>query len=111
MLRLPPLDAGETEQRHFISWRVPIDDERYVSFNLNQVHITGEAREKYRAWREPQLEKMTQNLSELAERVLAGEVTIEEVKEQIVDVVLLQDEVVLVAQGTPPHRNDHLGRS
>jgi 5,5'-dehydrodivanillate O-demethylase len=111
MLRLPMLDEGETEWRHFLSWRVPIDDANYVSFNLNHVHITGEARDTYRAWREPLLARMFDNVSASADRVLAGEVTIDEVRDQVVDVVLLQDEVVLDAQGTPPHHQDHLGRS
>jgi len=42
LLRLPPTDKSETMWREFISWRVPVDDEHYVSFNLNLIHLTGE---------------------------------------------------------------------
>ena len=112
LLKLPPIDEMETEWRDFISWRVPVTDHEYVSFNLNMVHIFGDAADAYRACRADLLATGTATAAELAEEVLAGKTTIEDVKHRLPDVVRLQDDVVLVAQGVIPKRSqDHLGRS
>jgi 5,5'-dehydrodivanillate O-demethylase len=112
LLKLPPVDQGETEWRDFISWRVPVNDFQYVSFNLNMVHISGAAAEKYQAARAEKIARASATAAELAPDVLAGKTVIEEVKHRIPDVVRLQDDVVLVAQGVIPDRSqDHLGRS
>jgi 5,5'-dehydrodivanillate O-demethylase len=112
LLKLPPLDAAESEWREFISWRVPVDDVRYVSFNLNLVHLTGEAAERYRSTRAQAMARATATAAELAEAVLAGKSRIEDLRHHIPDVVRLQDDVVLVAQGAIPDRDqEHPGRS
>jgi 5,5'-dehydrodivanillate O-demethylase len=112
MLKLPSVDKAETEWRDFLSWRVPVTDYEYLSFNLNVVHITGNEASRYRAARAEAFAKATATAAELAPDVLAGKTTIEEVKQRIPDVVRLQDDVVLVAQGVIPDRSqDHLGRS
>ena len=112
MLKLPPVDKAETEWRDFLSWRVPVTDYEYVSFNLNMVHLKGNEASRYKAARTEVFAKATATAAELAPDVLAGKTTIEEVKQRIPDVVRLQDDVVLVAQGVIPDRSqDHLGRS
>jgi 5,5'-dehydrodivanillate O-demethylase len=112
LLKLPPVDKQESEWRDFISWRVPVTDHEYVSFNLNMVHILGAAAEDYRAARARLLATATATAAELAKEVLAGKTTIGDVRHRLPDVVRLQDDVVLVAQGVIPNRSqDHLGRS
>jgi 5,5'-dehydrodivanillate O-demethylase oxygenase subunit len=112
MLKLPPVDKAESEWRDFLSWRVPVTDYEYVSFNLNMVHLKGNEASRYKAARTEVFAKATATAAELAPDVLAGKTTIEEVKQRIPDVVRLQDDVVLVAQGVIPDRSqDHLGRS
>ena len=112
MLKLPPVEKAETEWRDFLSWRVPVTDYEYVSFNLNMVHINGDDASRYKAARAEAFAKATATAAELAPDVLAGRTIIEEVKHRIPDVVRLQDDVVLVAQGVIPDRTqDHLGRS
>ena len=112
MLKLPPVDQAESEWRDFLSWRVPVTDYEYVSFNLNMVHINGDDASRYKAARTEAFAKATATAGELAPDVLAGRTVIEEVKHRIPDVVRLQDDVVLVAQGVIPDRSqDHLGRS
>jgi 5,5'-dehydrodivanillate O-demethylase len=112
MLKLPPVDNAETEWRDFLSWRVPVNDYEYVSFNLNMVHLTGDEAARYKTARAGTLAKATAIAAELAPDVLAGRTVIEEVKHRIPDVVRLQDDVVLMAQGVIPDRSqDHLGRS
>jgi 5,5'-dehydrodivanillate O-demethylase oxygenase subunit len=112
LLKLPPVDKAESEWRDFISWRVPVDDHHYVSFNLNSVHLNGSAAERYWVKRAEALAKAGATPAELAQDVLAGKTLIADVKHRIPDVVRLQDDVVLVAQGAIPDRSqDRLGRS
>ena len=89
-----------------------MDDWRYVSFNLNMVHLGAADAERYRAKRAEAQAKVTATAAELADEVLAGRARIDDVRNRISDVVRLQDDVVLVAQGAIPDRNEeHLGRS
>jgi 5,5'-dehydrodivanillate O-demethylase len=112
LLKLPPVDPAETEWRDFISWRVPVDDYNYVSFNLNMIHLDSEAAVRYRAARAQKIAKLRGTTAEAAAEVLAGGSLIDDVKDRVGDVVRLQDDVVLVAQGAIPDRSqDHLGRS
>jgi 5,5'-dehydrodivanillate O-demethylase len=112
LLKLPPVDKAESEWRDFVSWRVPVDDQRYVSFNLNMVHLAPADVERYRANRAEMQAKVTATAAELADEVLAGRARIDDVRHRIPDVVRLQDDVVLVAQGAIPDRSEeHLGRS
>ena len=111
-LKLPPVDKAESEWRDFISWRVPVNDHEYVSFNLNMVHLNAVDAQRYKTVRAEAFAKASATAAELAPDVLAGKTVIEEVKHRIPDVVRLQDDVVLVAQGVIPDRSqDHLGRS
>jgi 5,5'-dehydrodivanillate O-demethylase len=76
------------------------------------VHLNGVAAQRYKAARAEAFAKASATAAELAPDVLAGKTTIEEVKQRIPDVVRLQDDVLLVAQGVIPDRSqDHLGRS
>jgi 5,5'-dehydrodivanillate O-demethylase len=112
LLRLPPTDPGETSWREFVSWRVPIDDRHYMSFNVNLVHITGDAAAQYQKRRAEQLSGAPASTMELAELVLSGKATIDELRHKVPDIVRLQDDVVLTAQGAIPDReNEYLGRS
>ncbi|HEY7245265.1 MAG TPA: Rieske 2Fe-2S domain-containing protein [Xanthobacteraceae bacterium] len=112
LLRLPSLDPDETMWREFISWRVPADDDHYVSFNLNLVHITGDAAVRFRRKRAEALAKAPRSTMELAQLVLSGKATIDDLRGKVPDVVRLQDDVVLTAQGAIPDReNEYLGRS
>jgi 5,5'-dehydrodivanillate O-demethylase len=76
------------------------------------VHLNADAAQRYLTARAEALAKASATAAELAPDVLAGKTVIEEVKHRIPDVVRLQDDVVLVAQGVIPDRSrDHLGRS
>ena len=74
LLRLPSLDPNETMWREFISWRVPVDDEHYISFNLNLIHITGDAAMQFRRKRAEELARASASTMELARLVLSGKV-------------------------------------
>jgi 5,5'-dehydrodivanillate O-demethylase oxygenase subunit len=112
LLRLPPIDPAESAWREFVSWRVPVDDEHYVTFNVNLFHVPPEAVAEYRDQRAVLLAKGMDVVAGLAQEVLAGRTRIDDVRDQVWDLVRLQDDVVLAGLGAiPDYRNEHLGRS
>jgi len=112
LLRLPPIDKNETSWREFASWRVPVDDEHYVSFNLNLIHLTGKKADRFRQKRAEKVARSRTSTTEMAAQVLAGKATVDDFSTKAPDIVRLQDDVVLTAQGVIPDReNEYLGRS
>jgi 5,5'-dehydrodivanillate O-demethylase len=93
------------------AWRVPLDDESHVNFRVLRVYIAGEAAQRYRERLAAQAERSIEPPAELAERVLRGEIRIEDVKDRT-DLQVLQDDVALVGQGRIADRtHERLGRS
>ena len=112
LLRLPPTDKNETSWREFASWRVPVDDEHYVSFNLTLIHLTGKKAHRFRQKHARRVARARTSTTEMAAQVLAGKATIDHFRSKAPDIVHLQDDVVLSAQGAIPDReNEYLGRS
>jgi 5,5'-dehydrodivanillate O-demethylase len=112
LLRLPPTDKSETTWREFASWRVPVDDEHYVSFNLTLIHLTGKIADRFRQKRARKVARAPSPTMEMAAQVLAGKATIDDFTTKVPDIVRLHDDVVLTAQGAIPDReNEYLGRS
>jgi len=112
LLRLPPAGKSETSWREFASWSVPLDDEHYASFNLTLIHLTGKKADMFRQKRARKVARMRTSTTEMAVQVLAGKATIDEFRTKVPDIVRLEDDVVLTAQGAIPDReNEYLGRS
>ncbi len=112
LLRLPPAARSETSWREFASWSVPLDDEHYASFTLTLIHLTGKKAQRFRQRRARKIARARTSPREAAARVVAGEAVIDDLKAKVPDIVRLQDDVVLTAQGAIPDReSEHLGRS
>src|SRR5580704_627224 len=112
LLRLPPTDKNETSWRECASWSVPVDDEHYVSFNLTLIHLTGKKADRFRQRQARKAARSRTSTTEMAAQVLAGKAAIDDFKTKAPDIVRLQDDVVLAAQGAIPDReNEYLGRS
>jgi 5,5'-dehydrodivanillate O-demethylase len=109
----PPQDPEETKWQEAFAWRVPIDDHSYRSFNLDLVHLTGEAAERYRQRARDRAAEAGDDgtVEELAQRVLRGEITIHDIQDHPA-LVNIQDTVAQVGQGLIPDRaRERLGRS
>jgi 5,5'-dehydrodivanillate O-demethylase len=112
LLRLPPTDKNETSWREFASWRVPLDDERYVSFNLTLIHLRGKKGDRFRLKEARKAARARTSTTEMAAQVLAGKATVDDFRTKAPNIIRLQDDVVLTAQGVIPDReNETLGRS
>ena len=99
--------------RDSFGWRVPIDDSVHASFNLSLVHLSGEAAARQREARKERRSALAglPTAREVADAVLAGELSLEEIEERP-DIVNIQDHVAQEGQGVIPDRNsERLGRS
>ena len=93
-----------------MSWRVPVDDEHYLTFNINLVHVTGTAADEFRQYRASQ--PVIESTMNMTSEILAGRARVDDFRSQVPDIVRLQDDVALGAQGAIPDReNECLGRS
>jgi nitrite reductase/ring-hydroxylating ferredoxin subunit len=104
-----PMDP-ESGWRDRAAWRVPVDDEHYVSFIADLVHVTGEAALRYQERHSGSAKTSPPPIAELAQAVLAGKLNVADVKDLGASVVFFQDEVALLAQGSiDSHNDEHLG--
>jgi 5,5'-dehydrodivanillate O-demethylase len=117
----PPEDP-EAGFRDTVGWRIPVDDEHQVRFEVTLIRVTGEKAERYKERLAARRAMKTVPFAEIGERVLRGELRIEDYpreeweKTEIIDV---QDYVALCGQGiipngmgTPQERaTEHLGQS
>jgi 5,5'-dehydrodivanillate O-demethylase len=96
-----------------IFWRLPVDDERCVSFVVDLVPLTGEAAEAYRRRRNEARESVAVSPNEVARTVLEGRMSLEDVPAEMPIYYLfwIEDYVVQVGQGIlAPRAEDRLGR-
>jgi 5,5'-dehydrodivanillate O-demethylase len=113
ILQLPSDLPGETGWSDYIAWRVPIDDERHISYAVHRRGLTREAAEAYREKREERRRKLAQlqSANEITARILAGEIDLADVLDRA-DIVNIQDNLTQCGQGKIADRSrEHLGRS
>jgi len=92
-------------------WWVPVDDEQHRQFGVARVSVTGEAAREYQEYQSARRRRMDLDEIDLAEAVLAGELRLQDVDPQRVNMITLQDHVAQVAQGRIADReNERLGR-
>ena len=92
-----------------LSWRVPIDDTQHHSFNVNLVHVTGEAAERYQE--SNRRRSSGSDVNALAAAVLRGERRMQDLSDHP-NLVNIQDTVAQVGQGVIADReHERLGRS
>ncbi|MCZ6740722.1 MAG: hypothetical protein O7D27_01040 [Alphaproteobacteria bacterium] len=98
--------------REYLAWWTPIDDVSHTQFTVAAVRMPADKAQEYLERREVRLAKRTQSSVELAERVLKGEITLDEIDPETTDFVRLQDHVAQIGQGViADHGSDMLGQS
>jgi len=104
--------TDESGWEDFIAWRVPIDDTMHRSFNVHIAHVTGVAADRYREHQvERRKNRPPESAWDIGEKVLHGELTMEEVQSRP-DIVGIQDHVSQCGQGLIADReHERLGRS
>ena len=105
-----PSDA-ESGWQDVIAWRVPIDDTQHLSFNVNLVHVTGEAADRYRQRLQARRADAGARVEALIAAVLRGDQRMQDLGDAP-SLVNVQDSVVQIGQGAiPDPAYERLGRS
>ncbi len=84
------------------TWTVPINDQKYVGFDVTHTPLEGEAAKAYAATRLSQQEAEAETRWDLAEKILAGEMTLEQLPDNLGAATCfeIEDYVTQVGQGT-----------
>lgn len=93
-------------------FKVPVDDESHIHFEVRAIPLTGEPGRKWIEERREMRAQAEKDRPELVRAILAGKLHLGEVDPNRVDFVMLEDEVAQTGQGAIAARsNEHLGRS
>jgi 5,5'-dehydrodivanillate O-demethylase len=90
-------DIWETK----VVWTVPINDQKHQSFDVTLTPLTGEAGHAYEQSRKRQQESEAETRWDLAEKILAGEMTVEDLSQDMgaYTSFTIEDYVTQVGQG------------
>jgi 5,5'-dehydrodivanillate O-demethylase len=106
-----PTDPAMSIYREFLAWWTPIDDFSHTQFTVAAVRMPSDKAKEYLERREARLAKRTRSSVELGERILRGEIYLDEIDPETTDYVRLQDHVAQIGQGRiPDHEADVLGQ-
>jgi 5,5'-dehydrodivanillate O-demethylase len=97
-----------------ITWTMPVNDHAYIGFDVTHTPIEGEEGRLYVQTRQQQQEAEAETRWDLAEKVLAGEMTLEELPADMGanTSFTIEDYVTQVSQGSIAERTpENLGRS
>ena len=97
-----------------ITWTVPINDSTFIAFDVTNTPLYGEEGKAFAASRTEAQESEAETRWDIAEKVLAGEMTIEELPDELSAYTsfAIEDYVTQVGQGPVATRNrEHLART
>jgi 5,5'-dehydrodivanillate O-demethylase len=97
-----------------LSWRIPVDDGRHISFTVDLIRKEGAELERYHAVREEQRQQLRnyERADEIVRAVLRGDLHVDDVPREHPQLIMIQDDVALAAQRPLDARApDKLGRS
>ena len=107
-----PTEYAIAPYREFLAWWVPIDDESHIQFTVNAVRLPPDRARLYQERRAKKLAKRSQSNVALAERILKGELWLDQVDPDSTDFLRLQDDIAQAGQGRiADHGNERLGLS
>jgi 5,5'-dehydrodivanillate O-demethylase oxygenase subunit len=103
---------AEIKRADVLVFKVPVDDENHIHFELRSIPFTGD---RAREWLQRRREKRAQeaaNRAHLVQQVLMGKLQLSDIDPNRTDYVMVEDEIAQTGQGKIPDReNEHLGRS
>ncbi len=90
-----------------LTWAVPLDDENSYRFEINLVEVSGAAAEALEKTRREQTEGVGDRLNRLGDRILAGELSIEDLDQELstYEIFRVEDYVTQVGQGRIANRS------
>lgn len=95
-----------------IVFKVPVDDETHIHFEVRAIPLTGESGRAWIEQRRRLREQAEQDRPDLVRAILSGKRRLDDIDANRVDFVMVEDEVAQAGQGAIAVRaNEHLGRS
>jgi 5,5'-dehydrodivanillate O-demethylase len=93
-------------------FKVPIDDENHMQFELRAIPLKGEYGKEFLQNRREKRTKEADDRAELVEAILKGKLRLEDIDSNRTDYVIIEDEIAQAGQGRIADRGfEHLGRS
>jgi 5,5'-dehydrodivanillate O-demethylase oxygenase subunit len=103
---------AEIKRADVLVFKVPVDDENHIHFELRSVPFTGERAKEWLQQRRAKRAQEAANRAHLVREVLAGKLQLNDIDPNRTDYVMVEDEIAQTGQGKIPDReNEHLGRS
>ena len=107
-----PTDFALAPYREFMAWWVPIDDESHMQWHVAAVRLPPEKAQQYVERRKLKLARRTIDRVAATEKILTGEMWLDDIDPDSTDIIRLQDDVAQVGQGRiPDYANERLGQS
>jgi 5,5'-dehydrodivanillate O-demethylase len=102
----------EIKRADVLIFKVPVDDENHLHFEVRAVALTGARGREWIELRRQKRAKEAENRADLVRAILAGKLNLSDVDPTRIDYVIVEDEVAQTGQGVIAERgNEHLGRS
>jgi 5,5'-dehydrodivanillate O-demethylase len=102
----------QIKRADLIVFKVPVDDETHIHFELRAVPLTGERGDQWIAERRALRAECEKDRPEIVRAILAGKLSLDDVDPNRIDFVMLEDEIAQTGQGVIADRGkEHLGRS
>ena len=103
---------AEIKRADLLVFKVPVDDENHIHFEVRSIPFTGAHAAEWLARRREKRAKEALNRADLVREVLAGRLHLNDIDPHRTDFVMVEDEIAQTGQGKIPDRvNEHLGRS
>ena len=103
---------AEIKRADLMVFKVPVDDENHVHFEVRAIPFTGDRANEWLQRRREKRAKESANRADLVREVLKGRLHLNDIDPNRTDYVMFEDEIAQTGQGSVPDRSDeHLGRS
>jgi 5,5'-dehydrodivanillate O-demethylase len=103
---------AEIKRADLMVFKVPVDDENHVHFEVRSIPFTGDRANEWLQRRREKRAKEAADRADLVREVLKGRLHLNDIDPSRTDYVMFEDEIAQTGQGSVPDRNDeHLGRS
>jgi 5,5'-dehydrodivanillate O-demethylase len=102
----------EVKRADVMLFKVPVDDENHIHFELRAIPIPGEQGRQWVQKRREKRAREAEDRAEIVENILRGKLHLTNVDSNRTDYVIIEDEIAQTGQGRIADRgNEHLGRS
>ena len=103
---------AEIKRADLLVFKVPVDDENHIHFEVRSIPFTGECAREWLQRRREKRAKEAADRAGLVGEVLQGRLHLNDIDPKRTDYVMIEDEIAQTGQGKiPDRRNEHLGRS